>query len=110
MINMKHKNAYYVYIIASRSRTLYIGVTSDLARRVWEHKNGVIPGFTSKYQITRLVYFEEFNDIKTAILREKQLRGWLRCKKIDLIESINPTWSDLSEEWFDKTDSSLHSE
>ncbi len=99
---MAKKCTYHVYIMASRSRTLYIGVTSDLSRRVWEHKAGAIPGFTCKYQIKRLVYFEETSDINAAILREKQLKGWLRSKKIALIESINPTWSDLSEEWYEK--------
>jgi putative endonuclease len=81
-----------VYIMASRSRVLYTGVTNDLARRVHEHKQGLIPGFTSTYCITRLVYFEEFTDIRDAIAREKQIKGWVRARKIRLIELHNPTW------------------
>ncbi|MCX5867579.1 MAG: GIY-YIG nuclease family protein [Proteobacteria bacterium] len=91
---------YYIYIMTNKSRTLYIGVTNDLIRRVYEHKNHLIEGFTKKYQITKLVYYEETNDIQEAISREKQLKGWLRKKKIDLIESINPDWQDLSDGWY----------
>jgi putative endonuclease len=90
---------YYVYIMANRSRTLDTGVTNNLERRVYEHKNRVIPGFTSRYNITRLVYYEVFSDIRDAIAREKQIKGWLRAKKIALIEAVNPQWDDLSEEW-----------
>ena len=90
---------YLVYIMANRSRTLYTGVTNDLERRVYEHKNRITPGFTSKYNITRLVYHETFSDIRDAIAREKQIKGWLRVKKMELIESVNPRWNDLSEEW-----------
>ncbi|MCL5105738.1 MAG: GIY-YIG nuclease family protein [Armatimonadetes bacterium] len=86
---------YYVYILSSRSRTLYIGVTNDLTRRVLEHKSKQIPGFTAKYNIDRLVYFEEHPSINDAIAREKQLKGWLRKRKVALIESTNPTWEDL---------------
>lgn len=92
-------NQYYVYIMTNKSRTLYTGVTNDLNRRVYEHKNKLIKGFTSKYNITKLVYYEEYNDINDAIRREKQIKGWSRKKKIELIESINPEWKDLSEEW-----------
>jgi putative endonuclease len=92
---------YYVYILSNASRTLYIGVTNDLIRRVAEHKKGEIKGFTSKYNIKYLVYFEEGDDINAAIFREKQLKAWRRSKKITLIESINPDWRDLSEDWFD---------
>ncbi|MFI5351878.1 MAG: GIY-YIG nuclease family protein [Candidatus Binatales bacterium] len=88
--------SYYVYILASLSRTLYIGVTNDLERRVLEHVEELTPGFTSKYHIKRLVYFEEFGDIEAAIAREKQLKGWRREKKTRLIESMNPKWNDLS--------------
>jgi putative endonuclease len=88
---------YYIYIMASRSRVLYIGVTSDLARRVNEHRQGLNSGFTSQYRVTRLVYFEEFVDIRVAIAREKQLKGWKRLRKIRLIENRNPTWEDLAE-------------
>ena len=87
---------YYSYIMASRSRVLYIGVTNDLQRRVNEHKKG-LSGFTAKYRVTRLVYFEEFAWILDAIAREKELKGWTRLRKISLIESRNPTWDDLSE-------------
>ena len=89
----------YVYIMANRTRMLYTGVTNGLERRVWEHKNRFTPGFTSKYNLTRLVYFEVFTDIREAIAREKQIKGWLRKKKVELIESVNPKWNDLSEEW-----------
>jgi putative endonuclease len=90
---------YYVYIMASRSRVLYAGVTNDLARRVNEHKRGLNAGFTSRYRVTRLVYFEEFADIRDAIAREKELKGWNRSRKARLVESRNPTWEDLSKEW-----------
>lgn len=89
----------YVYIMTNKSKTLYVGVTNNLQRRVYEHKNKTIQGFTSKYNITKVVYFEVFNDIESAIKREKQIKGWLRKKKIELIESMNPDWNDLSEEW-----------
>ena len=92
-------NQYYIYIMTNASRTLYVGVTNNLERRVWEHKHKLVPGFTSKYNITQLVYVETFNEIREAIAREKQIKGWLRVKKIGLIESVNPKWSDLSEEW-----------
>jgi putative endonuclease len=86
--------------MTNRSKTLYTGVTNDLMRRVYEHKNKMIKGFTKKYDITKLVYYEETNDIQAAISREKQIKGWLRGKKIALIESVNPKWNDLSEGWF----------
>lgn len=91
---------YYVYIMTNKSRTLYTGVTNNLERRVGEHKSKAIPGFTSKYNITKLVYYEEGSDINVAIAREKQIKGWLRAKKIALIESTNPEWRDLSEDWY----------
>lgn len=100
---------YYVYIITNNSRTLYTGVTNNLARRVYEHKNKLVKGFTEKYNITELVYYEEMNDIQDAIRREKQIKGWLRAKKIALIESANPQWKDLGSDWFEE-DSSLRSE
>src|SRR5438445_10791783 len=90
---------YYVYIMASRSRVIYTGVTNDLARRVDEHKRSLTPGFTSRYHITRLVYFEDFGDVRDAIAREKQLKGWVRSRKIELIEEKNPTWGDLASQW-----------
>ena len=93
-------NNYYVYILSNASKTLYVGVTNDLRRRMYEHKNHLIPGFTSKYNLHKLVYLETFNSITEAIHREKQLKGWLRQKKIDLIEKENPGWNDLSIEMF----------
>ena len=90
---------YYVYIMTNRSRTLYTGVTNDLARRVYEHKTKQIPGFTQRYNITQLVYYEATPDVRSAIEREKQIKGWLRAKKIALIESMNPGWRDLSQDW-----------
>ena len=95
-------NEYYVYIMANRSRTLYTGVTNNLERRVYEHKYKLVEGFTKKYNITRLVYYEQTSDIKAAIAREKQIKGWLRSKKVALIESVNPNWADLSVEWFER--------
>jgi len=100
---------YYVYIMTNKSRTLYTGVTSNLQRRVYEHRHKLIPGFTSKYNITKLVYYEETQDVRAAIAREKQIKGWLRVKKVALIESVNPGWDDLSLCW-DEGDSSLRSE
>jgi putative endonuclease len=97
---------YYVYILASRSRNLYAGVTNDLERRVYEHKQKLVPGFTAKYNIDRLVYFETTKDVDVAISREKQIKGWLRSRKIALIESVNPTWDDLSASWFEERKSS----
>ena len=93
---------YYVYIMTNCSRTLYTGVTDDLIRRVYEHKSKLIDGFTKKYNITRLVYYEITGDVKAAIQREKQIKGWLRKKKITLIEAANPEWHDLSEGWYEK--------
>jgi putative endonuclease len=92
-------HSYYVYILASKSRVLYVGITNDLVRRTYEHKNSLVPGFTSRYKVNRLVYYEEGQDVEQAILREKQLKGWLRKKKVALIEGMNPEWKDLSEEW-----------
>lgn len=92
---------YYVYIMANHSKTLYTGITNDLERRVQEHKEKLIPGFTRKYNITKLVYYEETNDVHVAINREKEIKGWLRAKKIFLIESTNPEWKDLGLDWYD---------
>ena len=101
---MKMAKTYYTYILASRSRVLYTGVTNDLARRVYEHKKKLVQGFTSKYNVNQLVYYEEYSKPQDAILREKQIKGWLRIKKIKLIEDLNPGWKDLSEGWFDDQD------
>jgi putative endonuclease len=89
----------YVYILSNVSRSLYVGVTSDLERRVAEHKRKVISGFTRKYNLTLLVYYEIASDIRSAIEREKQIKGWLRVRKVALVESVNPHWLDLSAEW-----------
>ncbi len=85
--------------MSSLSGTLYIGMTNNLQRRVYEHKHGVIEGFTHKYNVRRLVYFEEINDVQSAITREKEIKKWRRGKKIALVESLNPKWQDLSAEW-----------
>ena len=94
--------SYFVYILTNRTRTLYTGVTNDLGRRLYEHRMHLTPGFASRYKIDRLVYFEQFDDIGFAIAREKQIKGWVRRKKDELIESMNPRWSDLSLELFGK--------
>ncbi len=87
---------YHVYIMASASRVLYVGVTNHLLRRVSEHKQMRVPGFTARYRVTQLVYFEAFGDIRAAIIKEKQIKGWLRTKKIALIDGFNPGWKDLT--------------
>ncbi|MCB0198070.1 MAG: GIY-YIG nuclease family protein [Anaerolineae bacterium] len=94
---------YYVYMMTSPSGTLYIGMTNNLQRRVYEHKHGLIEGFTKKYNVTRLVYFEETSDVHAALHREKQIKKWRRSKKLDLITASNPKWQDLSEDWYDQT-------
>jgi putative endonuclease len=96
---------YYVYIMSNRTHTLYIGVTDNLYRRVEEHRAGTLGGFTSKYKVRRLVYFEHTDDVGAAIAREKQLKNWRRAKKIRLIEAMNPTWTDLSRELFGEIES-----
>ena len=88
--------SYFVYILASRSRTLYIGVTNDLERRLAEHRGGLVPGFTSRYRVFRLVHFEAFADVRWAVAREKEIKGWRREKKIWLIERHNRTWEELA--------------
>jgi len=94
----------FVYILASHSRVLYTGITSDLRRRMYQHKNGLIPGFTADYAVNRLVYFESTSHIRAAIERERQIKGWRREKKLRLIESENPGWIDLSRDWFPNSD------
>lgn len=88
---------FHVYIMTNHARTLYTGVTNNLARRVSEHKEGTVAGFTRKYRIDTLVYYESYTDVRDAIAREKQIKGWRRSKKITLIESQNPHWEDLGE-------------
>jgi len=90
---------YYVYIMANASGTLYTGVTNNLEVRLYQHRSGSVPGFTKKYRIDRLVYFEATEDVRAAIAREKQIKGWLRKKKLDLIRSMNPSFEDLSRKW-----------
>ena len=88
--------AFHVYFMASKSGVLYLGVTGKLARRVFEHKGRLVPGFTQKYNVTKLVWFEAHDSIRAAISREKEIKGWRRARKVALIESVNPEWEDLS--------------
>ena len=92
-------NHYYVYIMSNKSRTLYIGYTNDLFSRVMEHKQKIVAGFTSRYNINKLLYWETYENSQVALKREKQLKGWTRAKKTALIEVMNPDWQDLSEDW-----------
>ena len=92
---------YYVYIMTNKyNSVVYTGVTNNLERRVYQHKKKLLEGFTKKYNADRLVYFEMTEDVKSALEREKQIKGWTREKKNSLIENVNPTWSDLSSEWY----------
>jgi len=104
---------YYVYILASRSRTLYTGVTNNLLGRISQHRECIVKGFTSRYRIHRLVHFEMYRDVRSAIAREKQIKGWGRGKKVDLIDLKNPSWNDLAGDLFprfpEKADPSLRS-
>ena len=91
---------YYVYILTNwANKVLYTGVTNNLERRMYEHKNKLVQGFTEKFNVNKLVYFDSTKDIKAAIAREKQIKGWIRQKKIGLIEEMNPQWKDLAEDW-----------
>ena len=93
-------NHYYVYILTNwNNKVMYVGVTGNLIRRLYEHKNGVYEGFTKKYHVHKLVYFEETSDVYAALTREKQLKGLLRSKKNALVETMNPDWHDLSKDW-----------
>jgi putative endonuclease len=98
---MGRARTYYVYILASASRRTYVGVTSNLLRRLWQHRTKAIKGFTADYNITSLVFYEATNDVVSAISREKQLKGWRRAKKVALIEEHNPEWRDLAIDWFE---------
>ena len=91
---MNQKN-YYVYILTNKSSTLYTGITNDLYRRLYEHKNKLVPGFTKKYNINKLIYYEIFNDPISAIIREKEIKGWTRKKKIELIKKENSNFEEL---------------
>ena len=97
---MRREYDYHVYILANRWKTIYTGVTSALETRVWQHKTKAVEGFTARYGIDRLVYFEHSTDIHDAIAREKQIKGWRRAKKVALIESMNPGWKDLVADWY----------
>lgn len=98
--DMKEEKRYYVYILTNKSnKVLYIGMTNDIARRMFEHKTKLVEGFTKKYNLTKLVYCEATNDVESAIRREKQLKNWHRDWKINLINQFNPEWKDLSEEF-----------
>jgi putative endonuclease len=90
---------YFVYILSNKSRMLYVGITNDLERRIYEHKMKLVPGFTSRYGLTSLVYYESTGDVRAAIEREKEIKGWVRRKKTALIHLFNPEWKDLSAEW-----------
>jgi putative endonuclease len=98
---MRSPKRFHVYIMINdpRSPVLYVGITGNLSRRVWEHKNKLIPGFTARYNLTRLVYYELFYYPDAAIAREKEIKGWRRSKKIKLIVAINPKWDDLAKDW-----------
>jgi putative endonuclease len=90
----------YVYVLTSRTRVLYTGSTSDLHRRVFQHKAGLFPGFTLQYRVDRLVYYESHRSIQAAIAREREIKGWRRIKKVELIEQTNAGWLDLAADWF----------
>ena len=93
------EKTYFVYLLASKSRRIYVGVTNNLERRLYEHKQKLVDGFTKLYNIDRLVFFESTNDVRSALEREKEIKRWRREKKIALIETMNPAWDDLSESW-----------
>src|SRR6266404_4214973 len=97
---MTRRHSYWTYIMASVSRVMYVGVTNELERRVWEHKQGIVEGFTKKYKCTKLVWFEEFREIRYAIACEKRIKGLLRARKMAMIEEKNQYWRDLSEGWY----------
>ena len=101
---------YYVYILTNwNNKVMYVGVTNNLERRVYEHKNKLIDGFSKRYNICKLVYYDNTTDVNAAIEREKQIKGWIRKRKDELVETMNPNWNDLSDGWYEK-DSSLRSE
>ena len=91
----------YVYILTNGPRNLYVRVTNDLVRRMYQHKRQLVPGFTAKYNVTWLAYYEQTTDVRSAIQREKQIKSWRRSKKVALIDSFSPQWQDLSLEWYD---------
>ena len=99
MLGLAMEYKFWVYMVASQTGTLYIGMTNNIERRMSEHKSGEFEGFAREYGCNRLVYYESFDEVQKAINREKQLKGWVRRKKIALIESMNPRWADLAERW-----------
>jgi len=112
---LRREKRYYVYIMASKSRVLYVGITGFLYSRVLQHKSGEVEGFTKRYKVTRLVYYETYKYVNNAIARETEVKKWSRAKKVALIERLNPTWEDLAADWgkraeLRKADSSLRSE
>jgi len=101
---MRKEKRYYVYIMASRSLTLYTGVTGDIYHRALQHKAGEVEGFTKKYHVDRLVYYETFKYVNNAIAREKQIKAWTRAKRLTLIKTMNPAWQDLAKGWGEPTE------
>ena len=99
---MAKEHRYAVYIVTNATRLLYVGLSSDLRHRMWQHKEKEFEGYTANWEVFRLVYYEAYEHVANAIRREKQLKGWTRKKKIALIESVNRNWHDLSEEWFEE--------
>ena len=100
-MSRKPRSEYYVYILSNSSRTLYVGVTNNLVRRLYQHKQKLVEGFTKKYNATWLVYYEQTQDVKAAIFREKQIKGWRRAKKVELIALLNRLWKDQSAGWYE---------
>ena len=107
--NDEQMKEYYVYIMSNKSGTLYTGVTNNLEQRVYQHKHKLIEGFTKRYNITRLVFFESTDDVISAIASEKQINNMLRSKKVELIKDFNPSGEDLSERWFDTSRNNITS-
>ena len=103
-LQLRTKRRYYVYIMASRSLNLYTGITNSLFHRALQHKSGEVEGFTKRYNINRLVYYEVFEQVGNAIAREKQIKSWTRAKRIALIKTMNPAWQDLAEGWGEKVE------
>src|SRR5205085_1062191 len=97
--SMRKRGRYFVYIASSASWTLYTGITNDIEYRMWQHKHKTFPGFTANFNINRLVYYETFHDVHSAIRREKQIKAWTRAKRIALVKTMNLPWDDLSREW-----------
>ena len=107
MTRTRREHRYFVYIMSSQTRVLYIGVTNHLERRVQQHRDGTGSAFTARYRVSRLVHYEETSDVRAALERERHLKGWTRARKVALIESMNPDWQDLSEAWADTSTSGL---